>query len=337
MAITKTARQQWVQRSATKPFNYLRTNGTTVDNENDLTYYKSLGVPPAWQDVKLAKNKKAKVLATGIDKAGRTQYIYHPSFRARQEQSKFERVLRFARALPQMRRTVDIDLARSELDYKKVMATIISIMDRTYIRVGNETYARANHSYGLTTLRSKHTTVQGNTVTFDFIGKSGKHHVKHITDGTLARIVRQLDNLPGYEVFRYYNANKKLHTVSSSDVNQYIKDIMGEEFSAKDFRTWAGTLVATAELASVTADSDQTPNQRERKKTVTTCVRKVAAKLGNTPSIARASYIDPRIIKLFMDGNDLSKVWATVDNMKHQKGPSFLSPEERCVLEILER
>src|SRR5206468_6303437 len=139
-----------------------------VTKKEDLEYFKSLRIPPAWQDVQIAKNRKSKILAKGTDSAGRLQYIYHPSFRARQEQAKFERVLRFARALPYMRRVVDNDLRRPHLDYPKVMATIISIMDRTYIRVGNDTYARQNQSYGLTTLRSKHTTVDGNTVTFDF-------------------------------------------------------------------------------------------------------------------------------------------------------------------------
>jgi DNA topoisomerase-1 len=304
-----------------------------ITDQAEIDYYKSLGVPPAWQDVKIAKNRRAKILATGVDKAGRLQYIYHPAFRARQEQAKFERVLRFARALPKMRRIVNKDLRRSKLDYQKVMATIISIMDRTYIRVGNETYAKENHSYGLTTLRSKHTMVQGSTITFDFIGKSGQHHIKRISDTVLARIVRQLDDLPGYEVFKYYTDDGTLKDVKSSDVNAYVKAVMGEEFSAKDFRTWAGTLIASAELAI----AERAESERERKKAITTCVRKVAKKLGNTPAVARASYIDPRIIRTFMDGEDLRSVRKTVETMKRQKGTDYLSQEERCVLQILEK
>lgn len=324
--------QHWITRTGSKAFHFSTAAGEPIKDKADITYFKSLGIPPAWTDVKIAVNRKAKILAKGVDKQGRTQYIYHPKFRARQEQAKFERVLRFARALPKMRQVVDKDLQRKDLDYQKVMATIVSIMDRTYIRVGNETYARENHSYGLTTLRSKHTKVEGNTVTFDFIGKSGKHHVKKVEDKLLARIVKQLDSLPGYEVFRYYDDSGNLHDVSSHDVNSYIKQVMGEEFSAKDFRTWAGTLTASAELAL----AERAASERERKKTVTACVKKVAQKLGNTPAIARSSYIDPRIIKLFMDGDNLHEVWATMEDMKDQKGKQYLSPDERCVLSILE-
>jgi DNA topoisomerase-1 len=307
--------------------------GLAISDKEQLTYIRQLRIPPGWQDVRIAVNRRSKILATGVDKAGRLQYIYDPAFRARQEQAKFERVLRFARALPHMRRIIDKDLQRRRLDYRKVMATIISIMDQTYIRVGNDSYARDNQSYGLTTLRSKHTTVAGNTITFDFMGKSGKHHVKRIRDSTLARIVRQLDNLPGYEVFKYYDETGALRDVKSTDVNSYIKEVMGEEFSAKDFRTWAGTLIASAELTL----AERAASERERKKTVTACVKKVAKKLGNTPAIARASYIDPRIIKSFMDGEDLRKVRTTVETMKHQKGGRFLSPDERCVLSVLEK
>lgn len=313
-------------------FSYTEQGNAVTDKES-LQYYTSLGIPPAWQEVKIAKNRRARILATGVDKAGRLQYIYHPAYRARQEQAKFERVLRFAKALPNMRRVVDKDLQRTALDYRKVMATIISIMDRTYIRVGNDAYARENQSYGLTTLRSKHTTVSGDTITFDFVGKSGQHHVKKIRNRSLARIVRQLDELPGYEVFKYYGEDGKLHDVKSEDVNAYIKEVMGDEFSAKDFRTWAGTLIASAELAI----AERAASERDRKKTVTACIRKVAKTLGNTPAVARSSYIDPRIIKSFMDGEDLRKVRNTVHTMQQDKGEKYLSPDEHCVLKVLEK
>lgn len=218
--------QQWYTRQKVgKGYRYYLQD-SNVNDTDTINYFKSLRIPPAWQNVAIAKNRRSKILATGTDNAGRMQYIYNPTFRARQEQAKFERVLRFARALPHMRRVVDRDLKRPHLDYPKVMATIISIMDQTYIRVGNDAYAKQNNSYGLTTLRSKHTSVEGGTITFDFIGKSGQHHVKKIQDRTLARIVRQLDNLPGYEVFKYYGTDDKLHDVKSSDVNAYIKSVM---------------------------------------------------------------------------------------------------------------
>jgi DNA topoisomerase-1 len=326
-------KQHYISRKKQgRGFSYT-SNGTRITDKAELDYIKSLRVPPAWQNVHIAQDKAAKILATGTDSAGRVQYIYHPDYRAQQEQAKFERVLRFARALPRMRRIVDKDLQRKRLDYRKVMAAIISIMDQTYIRVGNDAYAREHNSYGLTTLRSKHTTVEGSTITFDFTGKSGQHHVKRVTDRKLAQIVRQLDELPGYEVFKYYDEAGNLHDVKSTDVNAYIKDSMGEEFSAKDFRTWAGTLIASAELVV----AERAESERERKKTITTCVRKVAKRLGNTPAVARSSYIDPRIIKSFMDGNDLAKVRRTVEKMEDTKGPAYLSPEERCVLHMLEQ
>ncbi|MDB5181838.1 MAG: topoisomerase, partial [Candidatus Saccharibacteria bacterium] len=253
--------QQWITRTGNKKFSYFVHDALVTDKDR-LTYFESLRIPPAWQDVRIAVSKRAKILAIGIDKAGRLQYIYNPKFREKQEQVKFERVLRFARALPPLRRVVDKDLRRRRLDYRKVMATIISIMDQTYIRVGNDTYAKENKSYGLTTIRSKHTTVTGSTITFDFIGKSGKHHVRKITDKTLARIVRQLDNLPGYEVFKYYDDTGNLKDVKSTDVNAYIKEVMGDEFSAKDFRTWAGTLIASAELTL----AERAVSEQERRK-----------------------------------------------------------------------
>ncbi len=326
----------YISRSGNKTFRYYDHEGSPVQDKQAITYYKSLKIPPAWQEVKISSNVNAKVLVTGIDGAGRKQYIYNPVFRARQEAAKFDKILRFARALPQMRTVVAKDLKRPTLDYRKVMATIISIMDRTNIRVGNDTYAKTNNSYGLTTLRGKHTAVEGDTITFDFIGKSGKHHIKKVADRSLARIVKQLDDLPGYEVFKYYGDDKKLHDVKSTDVNQYIKDVMGEEYSAKDFRTWAGTLMASVELV-LTEREMEASSERERKKVVTACVRKVAKKLGNTPAVARSSYIDPRIVQLYMSGKDVSKVRSTVSAMQHKAGPERLSPEENCVLRILEK
>lgn len=301
-----------------------------ITSKNQVGYYDSLKVPPAWKDVKIARSPNAKILATGYDKAGRLQYIYNPKFRAHQEKEKFERILQFARALPRMRRVTSQHLRHKQLDKQKVLAAIVQLMDRAYFRVGNEVYAKQNQSYGLTTIRSKHTTVRGDTIVFDFMGKSGQQQVKKIKDKPLAEIVKQLDDLPGYEIFKYYDDDGNLQPVSSADVNAYIKDIMGEEFSAKDFRTWGGTLLAAAELGNI----ERARHKKERQQAVTECVKRVAERLGNTPAIARSSYIDPRIIKAFMDGNDLSKVRQTVETMD-DKGE--LSADEHCVLKLLEK
>lgn len=301
-----------------------------VTDKDELEYYDSLAVPPAWKDVKIARSPNAKILATGYDDAGRLQYIYHPRFRARQEKEKFERILRFARALPKMRRATSQHLRHIQLDREKVLAAIVQLMDRAYFRVGNEIYAKENQSYGLTTIRSKHTTVRGDMIVFDFIGKSGQEQLHKIKDKPLADIVRQLDELPGYEIFKYYDEDGNLQPVSSSDVNEYIKEVMGEEFSAKDFRTWGGTLLAAAELGNI----ERARHKKERQQAVTECVKKVAERLGNTPAIARGSYIDPRIIKAFMDGNSLAKIRQTVAAMDN-KGE--LSADEHCVLKLLEK
>ncbi len=310
-------------------FDY-RHDGQPVTAKTELAYFKSLGIPPAWREVKIALSPNARILATGLDQADRLQYIYHPKFRARQERAKFERILRFARALPGLRRRLKQDLARPKIDQRRVLAAVIELMATEHFRVGNEIYARENQSYGLTTLRSKHINVRANQILFHFTGKSGKEHLRRITDQRIVKLIKQLDELPGYEIFKYYDADGQLQTVDSIDVNNYIKAVMGDEFTAKDFRTWGGTLLAAAELAR----AERPSSRSERKKTVTRCVRQVAQKLGNTPAIARGSYIDPRIIKAFVDSDDLRKVATAIGGLK--KSP-YLSNDEHCVLALLEK
>lgn len=304
-------------------------NDAQIKNRAQLAYFKGLGIPPAWKDVKIARGQNARIQATGVDKAGRLQYIYHPKFRAKQEKEKFERILRFAEALPKMRRTTAEHINHTRMDKQKVLACIVRLMDRAYFRVGNEVYARENQSYGLTTLRSKHTKVKGNTIIFDFVGKGGQSHLKEITDRKLAKIVKKLDEMPGHEIFRYAGEDGQLHDIDSDDVNEYIKEVMGEEFSAKDFRTWGGTVLASAVLAN----AERADSVSERKKAVTECVKHVASHLGNTPAICRASYIDPRIISTYLNSDSLSKVKRTVQKMERK---SYLSADEHCLLHLLQ-
>lgn len=304
-------------------------NDQQITDREEIKYLNSLRIPPAWQDVNISTSHNARILATGTDKAGRMQYIYHPVFRAKQEKEKFSRILRFADALPHMRRLTVQHLDRPTLDKQKVLACIVQLMDQAYFRVGNKIYAEENQSYGLTTLRSKHTNVKGDTVIFDFIGKSGQAHLKEITDKKIARIIKRLDDLPGYEIFKYYSEDGDLRNIDSQDVNDYIKEIMGEEFSAKDFRTWGGTVLACAELAS----TERAPTIGERKRTVTVCIRNVASKLGNTPAVTRSSYIDPRIIRAYMNGNSLARVRETVESTKIKNN---LSRDEHFLLYLLQ-
>jgi DNA topoisomerase-1 len=317
------------RRKVGRRFEYFTDDGT-ITSKRLVDYLNSIKVPPAWQDVRISRSKKATILATGIDKAGRVQYIYNPSFRARQEKLKFERILRFAQALPKMRQVTDEHLSAPGITKQKVLACIVRLMDEAYFRVGNEEYSKENQSYGVSTLRSKHITIRGDSVTFDFIGKAGQHQHKKVTDRKVAKIIKRLDELPGYHIFKYIGEDGKLNPIKSIDVNTYIKEVMGEEFSAKDFRTWGGTLLATAELAA----SERSHSETERKKTVTVCVQKVANKLGNTPAIARSSYIDPRIINSYLKTNDLTTVRETTKKVGHSK---YMSQDEKCVLALLEK
>jgi len=312
-----------------KIYHYFKGN-VRITNEEEIERINKLVIPPAWKDVQISASKSAKVQARGYDSAGRLQSIYHPTFRIKQEKLKFDRILRFATQLPKLRRQVEKDLSRRKLGKEKVLACVVRLIDEAYFRVGNDRYAKENHSYGITTLRSKHATITSTKVTFDFVGKSGKAHVKTIKDGTLARIIKQLDELPGYELFRYKDEQGKMHDIHPADVNAYIKTYMGEEFTAKDFRTWGGTLLATSALLQ--EDLENESSATAKKKLVVSTVRRVAKRLGNTPAIARSSYIDPRVIVAYEDGKSLSKVKKAMGTMRPKK---YLSVDEQCVLKLL--
>lgn len=320
----------FTRKKVGRHFQYFDEQGVRITDKEQVDRIKLLRIPPAWRDVEIASTPRTRIQAKGYDKAGRQQYIYSPAYRAKQEQAKFERILKFAEALPRMRKVTNKHLQHKKLDKEKVLACIVQLMDRAYFRVGNDVYAKENQSYGITTLRSKHTDVQGDTVIFDFTGKSGQKHHKKITDRTLARIVRRLDELPGYEVFKYQDEHGVLHPIKSKDVNEYIKDIMGEEFTAKDFRTWGGTVLASAELAN----TEQAETQKDRQKAVSGCVKRVARKLGNTPAVARSSYIDPRIIEAYNGGFDFQKLRRTVEKMRQTQ---HLSMDEKCLLVQLQQ
>lgn len=302
-------------------------NGRLITHKPTVTYLRSLAVPPAWQNVTIAANKTAKVLARGIDSSGRQQAIYHPRFRAAQDEAKFQRILQFGQHLPKIRRQVEKDLAKRRLGKDKVVACIVKLMDEAYFRVGNQQYAKQNNHYGITTLRSKHADITSTSVTFDFIGKSGQQHHKQISDRQLARIIKQLDDLPGYEIFKYLDQDGAVHNIDSNDVNAYIKQHMGEVYSAKDFRTWGGTLLAAAELAA----ADWSDQPRDLKKSVTACIKSVAKRLGNTPAVTRSSYIDPRVLHAF-EANELKRMRDTIKKIKPR---NYMKPEEQAVLQLL--
>jgi len=321
----------YTRRKVGKSFRYF-DGDTEIKDAAVIERINQLAIPPAWKDVEIAKSKSAKVQARGLDAAGRVQAIYHPAFRLRQEKLKFDRILRFADRLPQLRRQVEKDLARRKLDKAKVLACIVKLIDMAYFRVGSDRYAQEHHTYGITTLRSKHVEATTQTITFDFIGKSGKQHVKKISDPRLARIIKQLDELPGYEIFRYQDENGEMHDLHASDVNEYIKEYMGEEFTAKDFRTWGGTLLATSLILK--EELEPAASETARKKLVTTIVKRVAKRLGNTPAVARSSYIDPRVLAAYDNQKNLTKLRTAMADMRPRK---YLSVDEQCVLKLLQK
>lgn len=280
---------------------FYRYPGTdeTVREERVLERIEELKVPPAWEGARIARSPSAKVQAVGHDSAGRVQYRYHPKYRERKEREKFERILSFAERLPEMRRVTSAHLRRKELGREKVLACMTRLMNAAYFRVGEERYARKNGTYGIVTLRRKHLKVEGDTVIFEYTGKWGQEQRKAVTDARLRRVVEECRDLPGYEVFKYLDEAGEVRDVKSRDLNAYVKEVVGEEFTAKDFRTWAGTLIAASTLAGIGA----TTEAKEAQKNVLEAVDEVARRLGNTRDIARSSYISPRVIEHYMEGS----------------------------------
>ena len=305
--------------------------GETVREERVLRRIEDLKVPPAWEDARIARGPSAKVQAIGYDSAGRLQYLYHPRYRERKEREKFERILRFSDALPQMRRTTSNHLRRKKLDREKVLATMTRLMNAAYFRVGDERYARKNRTYGISTLRRKHLRVEGDTMIFEYTGKWGQVQRKAVTDARLRRIVEECVELPGYEIFKYLDEEGEVRDAKARDLNAYVKEVMGEEFTPKDFRTWAGTLFAAVKLAKLGATEDL----EQSEKNVLEAVDDVAERLGNTRDIARASYISPRVTDHYMEGSVIAYYGELIEEVvAEQEG---LTEGEAALLELLNK
>src|SRR2546428_3222078 len=287
------------RRPAGRGFRYVRSEGKLVRDRADLRRIRRLAIPPAWTDVWIATDPRGHIQATGRDAKGRKQYRYHERFREVRDATKYEHMLDFAKVLPRIRKHVRADLRRRELTRESVIATIVRLLELTLIRVGNEEYAKANHSYGLTTLREKHLDVVGARVRFRFRGKSGQEHDVDVRDRRVARVLRSLQELPGQELFRYPDTDGTVRSVTSDDVNAYLRSIAGADFTAKDFRTWAGTLLAAQALASF----ERVEDERIAKQNVARAVAEVADRLGNTPAICRKGYIQPSITEAFLAGH----------------------------------
>ena len=291
------------RRASGKNFVYLDKNKDRLKDPETIDYIKSLVIPPAWKDVEITTNKRAKILAYGRDQKGRKQYIYNPRFRARKDADKFDRILHFAENLEHMRRVTGQHLRKKKMSREKVLAAMVRLLDSAYFRPGSPKYTQQNKSYGLTTIRKKHITIEGDEMIFSYKGKSGKFQEKHVINSKLSKVIKQLEALPGYRLFKYYDENDALIFVESQDLNQYIKEVMGEEFSAKDFRTWAGTMIAAGILDELGICEKK--QQKELKIRIRNAIVAVSEKLGNTPSVARDSYIDPRIFEHYKNGHTI--------------------------------
>lgn len=314
-----------------KGFTYLDKNGNTIKDEEIRKWIKSLVIPPAWTEVEIEENRKADLLVTGRDDKGRKQYIYHPKYTEKQNSKKFDRIIQFADQLEHMRRVTGQHLRKRKLNREKVMATMLRLLESAFFRPGSETYSKENSTYGLTTLRHKHLNINGDEIVFKYTGKSGKEQEKHIVDKKLAKIVQEIDELRGYEVFKYLDDDDNIIDVKSSDLNAYIREVMGEEFSAKDFRTWAGTMIAAIALDELGVVDKK--DQKSLDKNIKEAVNRVSERLGNTPSVARSSYIDPRIIEDYTEGRTLNYFEKEINKLL--KDSESLSKEEIGVLCML--
>ena len=313
-------------------FAYYDEKGGLIRDEAILKRVRSLAVPPAYSDVWISPKANGHIQATGRDARGRKQYRYHPAWTEARDQTKYEHMLEFAAALPALRARITHDLGKRGLPREKVLAAIVHLLETTLIRVGNEDYAQENKSYGLTTLRNRHVEIDGGDLRFRFKGKSGKSWNLQIKDKRIARVIRACQDLPGQHLFEYQDEEGKPQLVSSSDVNAYLREATGRDVTAKDFRTWHGTLLAAMALCEFEAFD----NQAHAKKNVRAAIERVSSRLGNTPTICRKCYVHPEVLNTYMDGQLLEEIKGEVETELSQDLDP-LAPEEAALLALLKK
>ena len=320
------------RRKAGKGWSFRSPAGTPIKDARTIDRIRKLAIPPAYQDVWICPRADGHLQATGRDAKGRKQYRYHPAFREIRDSAKYEHVTAFARKLPEIRATINDHMGRRGLPREKVLATVVHLLETTLIRVGNADYAKQNQSYGLTTLRTPHVDVEGANLKFEFKGKSNKVWNLKVHDRRVAKIVKACQDLPGQQLFQYVDADGDRHGVSSQDVNDYLREITQADITAKDFRTWAGTVLAALALSEFgTIDTEA-----KAKKNVRAAIERVASRLGNTATICRKCYVHPEVVECYMSGDLLLEVKQEVDAELRQNLP-HLQPEEAAVLALLER
>lgn len=320
------------RRRAGKGFAYYAPDGSRIGDTAERTRLNKLAVPPAYQDVWICPDPRGHIQATGRDDRGRKQYRYHERWRQVRDEAKFEHVLEFGRQLPAMRERVLRDMARPKLDRQKVLATIVRLLETTLIRVGNEEYTKLNKSFGLTTLRNRHLKIEGSELRFDFKGKSGQKRHVDLRDRRIAKAVRRIQELPGQELFQYLDEDGERRRVDSSEVNAYLAEVTGAHYTAKDFRTWAGTVLAALALSEFEAFDNETAAKRNIRR----AVERVASKLGNTPAVCRKAYIHPEILEAYLDGSLVETMKAEIEAVLKDE-IAGLEPEEAAVLAFLQK
>jgi DNA topoisomerase-1 len=319
------------RRKSGKGFIYTSAGGKVIRDPEVIRRIKSLAIPPAWRDVWICPLPNGHLQATGRDARGRKQHRYHPLWREVRDRTKYHKMLAFAKQLPAIRRQVAKDLALPGLPQQKVLATVVLLLETGMVRVGNEEYARENNSFGVATLRERHVEVSGPKIRFEFRGKSGVKHSFDLNDARLAKIIRQCQELPGHELFQYIDADGKRCTIDSADVNEYLRSIAGEEFSSKDFRTWAGSLLTVIALRKVCGEKN-----KATKKDVARAIESVAKQLGNTVAVCRKCYVHPAIVESSMNGS-LAVVFTPGQTNSNGSRIRGLKAEEVSLVELLKR
>jgi DNA topoisomerase I len=324
------ARIGWTRKGSRRRFRYFDADGREITDEQKLGRINALAIPPAWRDVWISPSTRSKLQATGVDAAGRTQYLYHPVFRAKQEQAKYDKLIRFAERLPQLREAMSEHMALEGLPAEKVAAIAVRLVNLGWFRVGGDRYAKRSRTFGITTLRKSHVRVRGSRISFRYRGKHSIMLRSAVVDAELASAMRDLLALPGTRLFQFEQPDGTRCNLDQRRLNNYIKTYLGQEFSAKDFRTWGGTLVAAIELAQ----QDPPENPTAAKRRIAAVMRSVGEKLGNTPAVARSSYVSPAVVEQYLDGR-------TIDDFRprHLRVVGArdvgLDPEEQATLSLL--
>jgi DNA topoisomerase-1 len=324
-------RPGYTRKAKGEDFAWLDSDGKLIRDEQRLLRIKRLAIPPAWTDVWICPTSNGHIQATGRDARCRKQYLYHERWREVRDENKYDRIISFGKALPKIRRRIARDLKPPGLPRNKVLATVVQLLERTFIRIGNEEYARENKSFGLTTMKDRHVEVKGAKLRFRFRGKSGREHEIDVTDRRTAKIISKLQDLPGQDLFQYLDDDGKRCEISSQDVNEYLREITGEDFSAKDFRTWAGTMLTAVGLNA----QEKFETKKQAKSNINTAIKAVAKILGNTPAICRKCYVHPAVLETYLDQKSIDGLKAMTEDALEKEDVDLRS-SEAAVLKFLE-